>query len=420
MNKDKINSLIWGKFESEIIQLKLPLWEYRYLMKTKAMDGAYALFNGFLTFLMFKLGYHPKLPEDFKSDLEDNSWWVKNLDEPEFMSMSFSFDDENGENISPFVFKQFFNEIGKDITVCILLDWHTFYECGLAIKKSKLSEDLKYSDKIKEEFHLTSEKNFGIILNYMKELNNKDFADAHKLILRPDKLADYIITLNELYTDLETFPNDIYVKEEWEKMSIIEKFANLPGYEFKICTEKNFEQLLEKAGIIIPNIEFQNFNHFLQDKFDISISGEWSEIRDKFISKLKDYLIDSDDAVDPKDYGREKEFLQKAQDFFERKEFEESNINCCKSLEGVLSKKFNLPKEMPMWKMICRCKKDPNCRIFVDHLKFISNRRNKKGAHYNSAKAEEEDSRLVLDTTNYVFQGITNEKILGKYDAFEK
>jgi hypothetical protein len=336
------------------------------------------------------------------------------------MNMSFPFDDENGENMPPFVFKQFFNEIGKDITICILLDWHAFYECGLALKKSKLSEDLKYSEKIKEEFHLTSNKNFDQILNYMKNLNDKDFADAHKLILRPDKIADYVITLNEVYTDLESFPFDVYTKEEWEKMSIIEKFATPAGFKLEFCTKNNFKELLEKASITIPNVDFQSFDHFIQDKLDFSKMNEWPEIRDKYISKLKRYLPGPGVSDESKDYSREKEFLQKAQDFFERKEFEESNINCCKSLEGVLSKKFNLPEGMPMWKMIYRCKKDQKCRQFVDHLDFISKRRNKKGAHHNAAKATEDDSRLVLDAANYVFQGITNEKILGKYDTFEK
>lgn len=414
------DSLIWGNFESEIIQMKLPLSEYRYLMKAEAMDGAYALFNGFLTFLMLKLGYKPKLPEDFKADLEDNSWWVKNLDDPKFMNMSFPFDDENGEDMHPFVFKQFFNEIGQDITICILLDWHAFYECGLALKKSKLSEDLKYSDRLQEEFHLTSSKHFDLVLKYMKNLNDKDFADAHKLVLRPDKIADYIITLNDVFTDLEFFPNDVYTKDEWAKMSMIEKFARPAGFEFTFCTKNNFKELLEKASITIPNVDFQSFDRFIQDKLDLSKMDGWIEIRDKYISKLKGYIIGPDISSEPKDYSREKEFLQKAQDFFERKEFEESNINCCKSLEGVLSKKFNLPQEMPMWKMIKRCNKDPHCRIFVDHLDFISKRRNKNGAHYNKVKAAEDDARLVLDATNIVFQGITNEKISGKYDAFEK
>ena len=101
MDKETIDELIWGKFESEIVKMSLPLWEYRYIMKSMAMDGAYALFNGFLTFLMFKSGYKPKLPEDFKINLEDNSWWVENLDDPAFMNTNFPFDDENGENMSP-------------------------------------------------------------------------------------------------------------------------------------------------------------------------------------------------------------------------------------------------------------------------------------------------------------------------------
>ena len=420
MDKNQIDEIIWGNFESEIIQMPLPLWEFRYLMKAEAMNGAYALFNGFLTYLMFKLGYKPKLPEDFKVDLEDNSWWVKNLDDLKFTDMNFAFDDESGENMSPFVFKQFFNEIGKDITICILLDWYAFCECGLALKKSKLSKDLKYSDKIKEEFHFTSNKNFDQILRYMKNLNDKDFADAHKLILRPDKIVDYIFTLNDSYANLESFPSNVHTKEEWETMSIIERLTDPTNFEFEHCTKNNFKELLEKASITIPNVDFQSFDHFIQDKLDFSKMSEWHEIRDKYISKLKRYLPGTNVSDESKDYHREKEFLQKAQDFFERKEFEESNINCCKSLEGVLSKKFNLPEGMSMWKMICRCKKDKNCRMFVDYLDLINKRRNKKGAYYNTVKATENDARLVLDVTNHVFQGITNEKISGKYDTFEK
>ncbi len=164
MDKNKINELIWGNFESEILEMEIPLWTARDMMSINAMDGAYALFNGFLTFLMHKLGYKPKLPENFKVDLEDHSWWVHNLDEPQFMGLSF-IEDENFETPA-FVFKQFFNKIGNDITICILLDWFAFYECGLALKKSELSEDLKYSDKIKEEFHIRSGKNFHVYVSY--------------------------------------------------------------------------------------------------------------------------------------------------------------------------------------------------------------------------------------------------------------
>ena len=299
------------------------------------------------------------------------------------------------------------------------MDWHTFYECGLALKKSKLSKDLRYSDKIKDEFHLRSNKNFDQILSYMEKLNDKDFADMHKLILRPDKISDYIITLNESYIDLNFFPDDIYPKDEWEKMSTIEKFGFIGHSELTYCKENNFKELLKKASITIPNVEFQSFNHFLQDKLDFSKIDEWPEIRDGYITKLKNFIC-LDTSSEPKDHGREKEFLQKAQEFFERKEFEECIINCYKSLEGVLSRKFNLHGETSMSKMICRCKKDPNCRMFVDYLDFISNLRNTKGAHHNIVKATDDDARIALDATNIVFQGITNERISGKYDAFEK
>ena len=90
MNGDQINSLIWGNFESEILEMEIPLWASRGIMKTMAMDGAFALFNGFLTFLMYKLGYKPILNEKFEVDLDDNSWWRNNLDDPSFLSTIFN------------------------------------------------------------------------------------------------------------------------------------------------------------------------------------------------------------------------------------------------------------------------------------------------------------------------------------------
>ena len=55
MYKDQIDALIWGDFESEIIEMEVPLWASSEMMKDKAIDGAWSLFNGFLVFLMYKL-----------------------------------------------------------------------------------------------------------------------------------------------------------------------------------------------------------------------------------------------------------------------------------------------------------------------------------------------------------------------------
>ena len=94
MDKNQIDELIWGNFESEIIDMCIPLHASSHILKTMAMDGAFALFNGFLTYLMFKLGYKPKLVEGYKGDIDDKSWWLNYLDEFDFMGLSYNTDDD--------------------------------------------------------------------------------------------------------------------------------------------------------------------------------------------------------------------------------------------------------------------------------------------------------------------------------------
>ncbi len=391
MSKDKIDDLIWGEFESRIIEMEVPLWTAREETRAIAMDGAYALLNGFLTFMMFKLGYKPKLPENFKTDLEDNSWWINNLDKSEFMG--FSFLNEENYTIPPFVFKQFSNEVGKDIAICILLDWFAFYECGLALKKSKLSEDLKYSDKLKDEFHLRSKKNFEPFLEYMKDLKTHDFADAHKLVLRPDTFAYLIIRLNEMNDNLDNFPKEIITNERWSELSWVEQCGAYGKSELVFCTENNFKELLEKAEIKIPNVEFISFNEFIQDK--VEPTNEWPNIRDRYISKLKNYLKEPHLS---KDYSVAINYIKESEKFVESKNYGMAVTFAYKALENATNTFSKNPKSS-LCNKIDELRSNQELRDHVRNLHYVRITRNEV-AHDSEYKITEEDAKDCFDKIN--------------------
>jgi|APSaa5957512535_1039671.scaffolds.fasta_scaffold01567_3 hypothetical protein len=398
MVKEQIDDLIWGDFEAKIIEMQVPLWTAREVMRANAMDGAYALFNGFLTFMMFKLGYKPKLSENFKVDLEDNSWWVNNLNEPEFMGLSFL--NEENYSIPPFVFKQFSNELGKDITICILLDWFSFFECGLALKKSKLSEDSKYSDKIKDEFHFVTKKNFEPFLKYMKNLRNNDFADAHKLVLRPDRFVDLIMRLDEMNDDLCNFPDDIMTDEKWNQSSLIERSIIFGGGEIVYCTENNFKELLKKAEIKIPNVEFISFNEFIKDKLDSTIN-DWSNIRDRYISGLKNYLKE---PYFSKDYSRAIKYIKDSEKYIESKNYSMAVISASKAIENAVNTFSKNPK-LSMRMKIESLRSNQELRDHVRNLHHAYTTRS-DAAHDSGYKITEDDARDCFGIVNRFLEDI--------------
>ncbi|QUC64395.1 DUF4145 domain-containing protein [Nitrosopumilus sp. K4] len=389
MSKEQIDDLIWGKFESEIIDMKIPLHSSCHIPQTMAMDGAFALFNGFLTYLMLKLGYKPKLAKGYKGTLDDKSWWLNYLDEFDFMGLSYHSVDED-YSVPPFVFKQFFNESGKDITICLLLDWYSFYETNLALSKSKLDADSKYTHKLFYEFRNRNLTSYHV-LDYMKDLQNEDFAKSHKLILRPDKLADFIIHLNEDYLDYQDFPNDVYTTEEWNKMSTIEQIGTYGKKELVFCNEDNFHHLLESASIQIPNVEFVTFSEFLQDKL-IPEAQDWAEIRDAYIRRLKNSFVDTDDS---KNFDRAKKFLRYAKNSLEKSSFRDSVINSSLAIEDTLSTFLNR-SDLRLEEKIKELESNPDLGNHVINLHYIRNVRNRT-VHASDFEVTEDIARHVLE-----------------------
>ena len=124
---------------------------------------------------------------------------MKNLDEPLFMQLCFDYGKD--KQFPPFIFMPFVNDIGKEITICILLNWHEFYECNLALVKSDFDNKPKAVEEILDEFHWQGSSSLHI-LGYLMKLRTDGVRDSQKLVLRSDTLAKYLYALDDVLDDL--------------------------------------------------------------------------------------------------------------------------------------------------------------------------------------------------------------------------
>lgn len=395
VDMEDIDSLIFGNFATEIIDMEIPLWAPCEYMKRDALDGAYALFNGFLVFLMYKLGYKVKLvnPQpDFEINFEDNSWWVNNLGDlilngwVGFQSWIY------GLKVPPYVFREFENDKGEEIVICILLDWFSFYECGLILNKLTIDEKSNYdSQKILDEFVIRSDKeNFLKVLNYLKDLENPAFASSHKLVLRSDRLAEYVVALNEDYLYFHDFPENVFKKEDWDKMEFSEHVSAYAKTELIFCEESNFKKLLKKSDIQIPNIDFISFNEFIKNK--INSIDEWIDIRDRYISKLKTELKE---PYLSKEFLQAIRFLQKARNSLERKSYSESIMFSANAIEDALNEYLE-NSELELHEKINALKENKDMSKHVTELHYIRKKRNDI-VHPNNFEVDENTARKILE-----------------------
>lgn len=399
MDKDQIDSLIWGDFETKIIEMGIPLWTGGDIMKSIAMDGALALFTGFIHFMQFKRGLKPNFgfydgvsffkDENVVPDFGDPSWWVNNLEYPDMIEYSFQM---NINSQIPDFWKQHIDKNGNEQTIRILMDTFAFFEAGKILNETKLEDETKYSfSDISKEFHITSDNLTNALLDF-KFLENKDHTNAYTLVFRPSKLVEYFSRLNEYLTSLVDFPDQVIRKEEWEKMSRVDQIGILGKTEIIECNEENIRELLKKHNIKIPNITFVTFYEYLKDKLDPNIEQEWINIRDRYISNLKKTIIE---PYQSKNYNRAKKFLSNARKSFESKHHTESVTFSSNAIEEALNVFLKKP-EMELGRKIFAIQKNKDLGKHVVKLNFIRFSRNDT-VHPNEFDIDENTASKALE-----------------------
>ncbi len=379
--------------------MHIPLWASGDMMKYMAMNGVMALFFGFLHFVQFKRGYKPNFPYDdgvsffehdnIIPDFEDSSWWVKNLEHPDMNVYSFY---ENTTNFPPNFFKQYINKKNEKHTICILIDTFSFFECGKILNETKLDDEHKYSlPDVEKEFHFRSDK---YQRSYALSYFNPKYFEEHILIFRPSKLVEYISMLNEYFSSLEDFPEQIVRNEEWSKMSMIEHVGIYGKSELVFCKEENIRELLRKHSIKIPNVEFVTFYEYLKDKLDPGIRKEWENIRDRYISNLKTSIIEPHLS---NDYSKAKEFLREARNSFEKKNYNESAIHSTNGIVKALDIFLKCP-EIGFSNKIKLLESHKELRKYISKLNFIRIHRNDTYAHPQNLEFTD------MNTAEYILQ----------------
>ncbi len=362
--------------------MHIPLWASGDMMKYMAMNGVMALFFGFLHFVQFKRGYKPNFPYDdgvsffehdnIIPDFEDSSWWVKNLEHPDMNVYSFY---EDTTNFPPNFFKQYINKKNEKHTICILIDTFSFFECGKILNETKLDDEHKYSlPDVEKEFHFRSDK---YQRSYALSYFNPKYFEEHTLVFRPSKLVEYLSTLNEYFSSLEDFPEQIVRNEEWSKMSMIEHVGIYGKSELVFCKEENIRELLRKHSIKIPNVEFVTFYEYLKDKLDPGIRKEWENIRNRYVSNLKKSMIETHLFHD---YSKAKKFLYEARKSFENENYNDSALNSWNGIVKAINIFLKFPKITDVEK-IKLLNNYESLTKYISKLHFIRDQRNKLQAH---------------------------------------
>lgn len=245
----KIDELIWGDLESEIMEAKFSLYVASQITEL-AKDFAANLFVGFLDFIHYKYGLVPKLSNNEKTvfDKKDggfgnHSSWVK------FMFVVDKIHDK------PYFFRQSVGKNGDECITCVLMDTFSLFECSMILNKTRLEDESKFSfTEISKEFHVRG-KGLSKILSYFKNLNHTGWAHAHTLVLRPIKLAGYLSQLDDELDSLISYPSQALRKDEWEEETIEFMAKSMPT--LMSFNEEEIPKLLKENSIEIPNVRFE-------------------------------------------------------------------------------------------------------------------------------------------------------------------
>ena len=323
-----IDALIWGDIDSEFIEAKIPL-SISGDVRTSAKELVWNLFVGFLYFIHHSSGLMPKLSggekeysDILKESFADRSSWVEFMVNVDPMPIPYSF-------------KQFTSKKGDSHTICIMLDTFSLFECGKILNETKLEGDSKFSfSEMSKEFDVRG-KGLSEMLSYFQSLDDAKWTDAHTMVLRPSKLAEYLYMLDDELGFLLEYPKKVVRKEKLEKMTMIDH-AHYSSMGKDDCNEENFRELLREHSIKIPDVKFLTFYEYIHDKLDHRIEKEWVDIRDRYITKHKEVLQFSIPALEKNPFRPAKGYLVNAKRRLDGGKYIESIIQSSNAMEEIL------------------------------------------------------------------------------------
>ena len=404
--EEKINELIWGNLESEIIETKFSLYVASEVIKSAKVYPV-KLLVGFLDFIHYKCGLEPKLGGNEKSefgaidgDFADRSSWV------EFLGLV-----AEGVLEDPYFFRQFTDQNGDNYEVFILMDTFSLFECGMIMNKTRLEGDAKFSSaEISREFHV-DEKRLPRMLSYFKYLHDVGRTRTHTLVLRPTKLAEMLYWLDSELLTLTNYPKQVVRTEEWEdaKDTRFGRWDMLSEglWNLETCNEENFQELLKARSIETPNVQVLTLYEYVRGKLTPEAVTEWKRIRDSYIAECKKVLKDSISGLAEEELGCAKTTLAKARKAIEEGEYAESVRQSCKALEEVMNamieERMNLNDEITKVTT-----ENPDLRKYREGLHFIRTTRNKLSHSSGVNECDVADAEFALEKMDQFLIGIAD------------
>ena len=403
VDREIIDALIWGDVDSELIEAKIPL-SISGDVRTSAKELVWNLFVGFLYFIHHRSGLMPELSGGekecsgmLKESVADRSSWAEFMVNVDPMPIPYSF-------------KQFTSKKGDSHTICIMLDTFSLFECGKILNETKLEGDSKFSfSEMSKEFDVHG-KGLPEMLSYFQSLDDAKWADAHTMVLRPSKLAEYLCMLDDELGSLLEYPEKIVRKEKPEKMAMIDHTHCFSSMGKGGCNEENFRELLKEHSMEIPNVKFLTFYEYIQDKLDHRIEKEWADIRDRYITKHKEVLQSSIPTLEENPFRPAKGYLVNAKERLDGGKYIESIIQSSKAMEEILQVLAGPAGQSGVMHKNMSIVMDDyeDLRKHKTHLDFIKATRNKLVHASGVDECDESAAKFALESMDRFLTDVTS------------
>ncbi|CAD6368392.1 hypothetical protein NMT12_100021 [metagenome] len=419
MDKKQVDSIIWGDFDKRITEKEIPFYAATGYHRETSEELLFLLPRLFVNFVFEKLGYENSLismnnlkSENYMDWVDKNNERLDYIGENQVTSRVYS--------LPPVYFMQFKNKENVE-EIFVVNNTYAFFQALQLFKE--LGTDISFEE-INEKYKIHNEQETKIAFGFIKNiiLHNKGNFQNPTLILRPLEMVLKLRSLDDHYEDYFRLPHKLFTKEDYEKLSLIERAGLLGLSEEDIkygpCNDNNFKDLIKEYSDFFPDFEFMTFYDLLKNKIPLELQ-DWNKKRDGFIKNLE-HMIEYEYSSEPLNFDREYEYLQKGQKMHDEGNFEESILNCHKALEGVLGKIYPQTQTSDFYYKLKECSKDSRFSKYVGNLSYINKIRNSMSAHASPIVPNVDDSLIVLQMTNITFSGLTKHRVYGKYDTFEK